>query len=372
MKYSRRFLLWLAGASSCCLTTLVCTISFSQAPSTQPSAPNTQSTANPGGPGNAGQSNSGNATTRSPSSIPSSNLHSSGANTTGAQQGGASAEASNNSVGANTQGSAGNPGTTSQAGPMSGGVMGGDAGLAAWLIVDNEGEIAVSEIGRQKAQDPAVKEFAERMIQEHNQMLTKLRPIAGNMNASDMNGGGRRLNSVQTGSQQVGTQQPANQRAIGLQPGALQSANTQRAAQQQQGRQQAGGTEPPSATSNAVGAGANARFTGDASQQISMGSPSAISLKRELGAQCLQSKQQELSEKQGAEFDKCFMGMQVAMHMEVADTLKVFQKHASGQLRQSLDEALQTTQAHLEHAKQVQKSVEEKAKNDRAGGSANK
>ncbi len=54
-----------------------------------------------------------------------------------------------------------------------------DAQLAACLIVDNEGEVAVAKLAQQKASNPQVKRFAEQMIEDHGQMLKKLQQVAG-------------------------------------------------------------------------------------------------------------------------------------------------------------------------------------------------
>lgn len=87
-----------------------------------------------------------------------------------------------------------------------------------------------------------------------------------------------------------------------------------------------------------------------------------VSLHREIAAQCAQSTQEELGKKEGAEFDKCFMGAQLGAHMHAIDSMKVFQRHATGELRQVLDEGVQAATSHLEHAKGIMKSLETAAK----------
>src|SRR5688572_21448720 len=51
--------------------------------------------------------------------------------------------------------------------------------LASWLLVDNENEIALAELAKQRASDPEVKAFAQKMIDDHRQMATKLMAHAG-------------------------------------------------------------------------------------------------------------------------------------------------------------------------------------------------
>src|SRR5204863_3668937 len=82
-----------------------------------------------------------------------------------------------------------------------------------------------------------------------------------------------------------------------------------------------------------------------------------ISIKKEIGQQCLASIKQELSSKQGADFDKCFMGQQIGAHMKVVDELKVLRNYASQELAQKLDKELQMAQHHLQMAKQIEQKL---------------
>jgi len=189
---------------------------------------------------------------------------------------------------------------------------GSDALLAAWLIVDNEGEIAISQLGRQRAENDEVKRFAELMVADHTEMLTKLRTAAGTASA------------VSTGNGSDSNNPNSNRSST--EPGDTQ-----------------------------------ARLSSSINGEMSSGDSLVARIKRELGAQCLQSKQQLLSAKQGADFDKGFMDMQVAMHRDAADTLKVFQRHATGPLRQIIEEGIQTTTVHLKHAQATKSMLEGKS-----------
>src|SRR5262249_42426854 len=78
-----------------------------------------------------------------------------------------------------------------------------------------------------------------------------------------------------------------------------------------------------------------------------------VTFKHELGKQCMATVKNELSHKEGKEFDQCFMGIQTGAHMQMLDTLKVFQRHASPQLADLLKGAIETTEDHLDHAKKM-------------------
>jgi predicted outer membrane protein len=84
-----------------------------------------------------------------------------------------------------------------------------------------------------------------------------------------------------------------------------------------------------------------------------------IALKRELGEKCLATAKRELEQKKGAEFDQCYMFQQVMMHHHAKDTMEVFKNHASPELRQLIEEGLETVEMHLEHAKKLAKKVDD-------------
>jgi hypothetical protein len=84
-----------------------------------------------------------------------------------------------------------------------------------------------------------------------------------------------------------------------------------------------------------------------------------VAIKHQIGEQCLASVKKELGSKQGAEFDKCFMGQQIAAHMKVIDELKVLRNHVSSDLQQKLDKELQTAEQHLQLAKQIEHKLKE-------------
>jgi predicted outer membrane protein len=206
---------------------------------------------------------------------------------------------------------------------QSSGASSTDAELAACLLVDNQNEIALSQLATQRAQSEDVKRFAQQMIQEHQQLGQTLEQFAGR--------------GSQT-SQATQQSNPSQNAALPRDAGQIAQRPSQ-------------GTL---AQADRPGQGANiTSFKLDTSRD---GGLNLVSLKQELGAQCLQSARQELDQKQGSEFDMCFMGMQIAGHMKVIDELKVAQNHASPEFRSKLSDAQKTAEGHLDHAKQIAKS----------------
>lgn len=174
-----------------------------------------------------------------------------------------------------------------------------DQQLAAWLLVDNRGEIALAQLAQEKTSNSEVRDFAQHLIDDHSKMVEKLEQFAGTRRRTRGND---------------------NRTATNRRP---QTATAEYAGGQ--GRSSAG--------------------------------LNFVRLKQQLGQQCLASSKQELEQKDGNEFDECYIGMQIAKHMEMIDTLKVFSHYASENLDQVIEEGEDTSQEHLDHAKKLIKEL---------------
>ena len=78
-----------------------------------------------------------------------------------------------------------------------------------------------------------------------------------------------------------------------------------------------------------------------------------MTLKREIDSQLLTLIEQKLGQKQGQDFDRCFMQGQVAAHMHMIATLEAARNQASAQLKPILDEGLAVAQKHLSEAESL-------------------
>ncbi len=66
--------------------------------------------------------------------------------------------------------------------------------LATCLLAQNKGEVELSQIALQRTENPEVKQFAQKMIDDHQKMIDKLQPLAmmqggANRGASSILGG---------------------------------------------------------------------------------------------------------------------------------------------------------------------------------------
>jgi predicted outer membrane protein len=83
-----------------------------------------------------------------------------------------------------------------------------------------------------------------------------------------------------------------------------------------------------------------------------------MQIDRQINERCLQMAKDELQQKSGAEFDKCFIGNALAMHAHALAALEVIGKQTQGNLAQVAQQAQPTVQQHLDHAKQLIKQLE--------------
>ncbi len=196
-----------------------------------------------------------------------------------------------------------------------------DQALATCIAIANQTEVALAQFAKEKLQNEDVKEFAETMIKDHQALLQKLERFAPEATRE----GYLKEGQPSTGRDETSTTQKGVQPAGGVPrnttPGTIQ---------------QTAGTQP--AAQNARGV-------------------DFIQLHREIANECLTQSKKRLTEKDEKEVDACFIGTQLAAHMAMLDTLKVFERHASGELKEILADASETTQKHLEHAEKIMKDL---------------
>jgi putative membrane protein len=80
---------------------------------------------------------------------------------------------------------------------------------------------------------------------------------------------------------------------------------------------------------------------------------------REIDEERLASLKRELSNKSDNEFDACYIGSQIAGHMEMAATLKVLSGHVSSKLSDVVNEARPTVDKHLADAKKIMENLDQ-------------
>jgi len=201
-----------------------------------------------------------------------------------------------------------------------------DREIASWLLLGNEMEVQLAQLAVKQSQSKQVREFAEMLIKDHGNLINELRPFAPDVPSL-----------AQAGQERTGI------REEGQQPAQQQGQNRQQQGQQQN-QQQA--QQNPVGQQGQLGQG----------QQQGGGLP-IIQISYQLAERGLNSIRQELSHKQGSQFDKAFVGLQIHQHMACLNTMEVLRPYASPQLAKVIDQAVPATQSHLQHAKQVMEEL---------------
>jgi predicted outer membrane protein len=198
--------------------------------------------------------------------------------------------------------------------------------LANCLLMRNQAEIEIAEFAQQQLQNPEAKQFAQKLIQDHGQLVQKLQPLAA------MFVTGPQRSATRVDSRQLDAQRgAADTTRLPGSPGAAINNN--------QPNQGLTATQPQQQGQNA------------ALQHLAQ-------LERQIGERCKQALKEELQAKTGADFEKCFVGAMIGSHMQSLAALEVIGQQTQGQLAEVAQQAQPIVQQHLDHAKQLAKQLE--------------
>jgi predicted outer membrane protein len=247
----------------------------------------------------------------------------------------------------------------------------GDAALVRWISADNESEIRISEVAQQKAQNEQVKQFAQMMVDEHTKLGQKLQQAS----AQGGQGAQRGLNDNSgieersTNRRNVRDNVPnARENESGAE-GARRNPNTRtndnanddnNVAFQQEEERNNSALQGRLRNANRNAESQNeAAESGAAAGGMRRGGDAGVALHEQIKQACTQAFVQDLQSKNGPEFDKCYVGQQILAHQDTLETLKIIGQQASSpELKQTLQQAQQSTQQHLQKAKDLMKQIE--------------
>lgn len=190
-----------------------------------------------------------------------------------------------------------------------------DEFIATCLLIGNQEEVALAKQGVEQAQNERVKQFAQTLVNDHQQAIQKLEQHA---------------------KQGMGLEGAANITGSS----SLESSH---------------GTSATSPTAQQYTAN---RPNLDDTAMRSGGLNQVLKLQQQAAQECLSMTKSMLQEKQGAEFDKAFAGTQVGVHVGMLAKLKASQQFASPELAGIIRESEQVVQNHLEQAKQLCQQLE--------------
>jgi predicted outer membrane protein len=214
--------------------------------------------------------------------------------------------------------------------------------LAGCLLANNQSEVELGQFAQQQSQNPEVKKFAQQMVQDHQKLVEQLQQLAGQQ-------------SGQT-SLRTSTNTSQDLSASGQIDAQRQPGDTTRLP----GSSAAGQTESRTARDSTAALETQTRQSRTAAggSQDSGAIEQLMQIDRQIVERHTQAVREDLQQKSGVEFDKCYVGSQVAAHVHMLAALEVIGQQQQGQLAQVAQQAQPTVQEHLEHAKHLMKQLE--------------
>jgi predicted outer membrane protein len=260
-----------------------------------------------------------------------------------------------------------------------------DSYLLKVVLQANRDEIATGRLASQRASNQNVKKFAMQMVEDHTRLMNRLQQFQG-----QRHGASSRMNRQPAyNASNRGTLNNAAATTSGTQSQATDTANdhnatsgtvtnaapvtsgTQSQASDTANDHNAAGvgqtTSAPGTYNQAAPAGRQLRgqMAGQqmAGQTEMAGRHTAarqfVTIMDEVATQTQRTMQRELSQKEGVQFDRCYLSGQVMDHIWLIEALKVFERNASPGLQPILQEGLQTAEQHLTHAKALLAKIEQ-------------
>lgn len=215
-----------------------------------------------------------------------------------------------------------------------------DQQIAALLFGCARNEVEISKFAQDKATSEDVRTFAAMMVKDHTPGMEKLQQLAGPLasaHAPGAPGAAVRKEEVREEIKEEPSEKPRRD---------------------------------PAAKDSPVDAPREGREAAEPRKRVAVeerttveGRPAGahgvdwVSIHRQIADQCLASTKAEFQKKEGAEFDRCYMGQQIMAHMKTLDELKVLRNYASAELRKDIDETTQMATHHLAEAKKIAESL---------------
>jgi predicted outer membrane protein len=231
-----------------------------------------------------------------------------------------------------------------------------DQSVAVMLALGNYCEIQLGQLASQKSQNPQVKEFAQQMVQDHTQFLQQIQRFLPPGQFDDLQAGDGSAAGARPGRTGARTEGAAGVRPEGARPEGAAGARPDGAAaapsEDRPATDQVAQNEAQRARENQGRA-----ETRQAGQQGEQGRNPIWQIQKEAGQKALQTTKEILNEKQGADFDKCYIGGAVMEHVHMLAKLEAAQRHVSPEFQQIIRQGQQKTEQHLKHARTLDQQL---------------
>lgn len=242
--------------------------------------------------------------------------------------------------------------------------------IASILIPKNQAEIEVSQWVAQRSKTPEVVNFAEKMVRDHRQVVEQLQQFAPagqalQPDSTRTGAGAANLGDDQTGQPLRRTLDQAGDAAGRAVQNTADAARNLTDGQPQsfaEGRQERVGERAEDRQQRIAQRQQRREATTTQSATAGQGGMSQspwVQVHHQITQRVKQATMEDLQNKEGAQLDKAYLGMQIAAHTQMASELAVLQTVAQDQLRSVLAATEQATRNHLQEAKQLMQQIEQ-------------
>jgi predicted outer membrane protein len=228
-----------------------------------------------------------------------------------------------------------------------------DQQIAALIAICNRHEVEIAKFAMPKLKSDKAKELATMLIKDHSEAADKFTKLAGQVGttiSTQRREGDRdegRREERRDGDREEGRRETDRSDAKG---GDAKGGEAPR---------ENAATAPNNPGTRVTQAAPNTGVTPAAGQPRTALRPAMggglnwVAIHQEISDEGLSACKKELSKYEDNEFDKAFLGGQMAGHMKAAAELKVFRRHVSSQLASEIDSALSTTEEHLKELRDL-------------------
>ena len=254
-----------------------------------------------------------------------------------------------------------------------------DRAFAECLAIMNREQVLVARYAQENASSDDVKKFAAMLEKDHQECLGELQQAFSQDGTADSSAGktsdaqdGQRTASAdrdsnaQDRARSASTDRTTNAqdrpRTVTSDPDSQSQERARRASADSDSQAQSGVRRASAESASNEQDGARRASGGNASQGAGNQDSSAsfVQLRREVSDQVLKDTHETLSSKDGSEFDKCFVAMQVAKHGQMKSELTVLGRHASGDLSELLEKSLAKNEEHSKAAEKLMRQLTDK------------
>ena len=227
--------------------------------------------------------------------------------------------------------------------------------IASWLLADQKSIIDLAEFGANRTKSSEVRQLAEAIVRDHSALSEKLSQVSGERIARPRSADRDERNlapSSKDVNARANEQREANREATG--DARRNRDGVRRPLENIVDRIEDGVERVADRTERAIDA---VERDLDVDEKTRSGTTPWVHIHHEIADKLTRAAQQDLEKREGFEFDASLIGMLIAAHLQQQATLEVLGKQASGNLRQTLEQAEKTVEQHRIMAEHVMKTA---------------